>query len=479
MASDAELNQANAQPSKRFFVDMLVRDIELADALLDLLDNCVDGILRNTDPDPADPEPYAPYWANFVIGPDHFQLDDNCGGIPIDLARKKAFAIGKPDPITGEDAKATVGMYGIGMKRAIFKLGRNAAVRSWSDEPFEVTINAAWLASDEWTALPLATMDEDHFTHKGTKVSVNELNDQVKAEFGNPNFVQIFSRRVSSVYALIIEKGFSISIRREVSEPLPLPIKGKPFLLLSAPDPKSESVPIAPVVYKGRLLGVDIELYAGMYRRIPDREEQDSDENTKNRSDEAGWTVACNDRVVIDKDRSWVTGWGESAVPNFHNQFIAITGLVLLTSDNPGLLPLTTTKRGVDHGTAIYSLVKDMMREATKKLTDFTNKWRRFEGDLTTLYKTETSLVPLSELRRRTSALPMKAWTKENTIQVFVPKLVTPPKDTSSARISFVADKLDVRKLALVYFDDEKATAKEVGERAFKEELMHYAEAAE
>ena len=33
-------------PVKSFFVEMLTRDIELEDAILDLLDNCVDGILR-------------------------------------------------------------------------------------------------------------------------------------------------------------------------------------------------------------------------------------------------------------------------------------------------------------------------------------------------------------------------------------------------------------------------------------------------
>ena len=36
----------DARPVKSFFVDMLTRDIELVDAILDLLDNCVDGILR-------------------------------------------------------------------------------------------------------------------------------------------------------------------------------------------------------------------------------------------------------------------------------------------------------------------------------------------------------------------------------------------------------------------------------------------------
>jgi hypothetical protein len=38
--------QAVAAPTKQFFVSMLTRDISLEDAILDLIDNCLDGALR-------------------------------------------------------------------------------------------------------------------------------------------------------------------------------------------------------------------------------------------------------------------------------------------------------------------------------------------------------------------------------------------------------------------------------------------------
>ena len=44
----AELDQINAMPTKRFFVDMFVRDIPLEQAVLDLVDNCIDGAKRTT-----------------------------------------------------------------------------------------------------------------------------------------------------------------------------------------------------------------------------------------------------------------------------------------------------------------------------------------------------------------------------------------------------------------------------------------------
>ena len=36
----------DASPTKEFFIKMLTRDIALEDAILDLLDNCLDGIVR-------------------------------------------------------------------------------------------------------------------------------------------------------------------------------------------------------------------------------------------------------------------------------------------------------------------------------------------------------------------------------------------------------------------------------------------------
>ncbi len=72
-----------ANPVKRFFVEMLTRDIDVEDAILDLLDNCVDGILRSIgDVEFNNKEPYMDYWAKIEVSGNKFQINDNCGGIP-------------------------------------------------------------------------------------------------------------------------------------------------------------------------------------------------------------------------------------------------------------------------------------------------------------------------------------------------------------------------------------------------------------
>ena len=56
----------NAGPVKSFFIEMLTRDIELVDAILDLLDNCVDGILR-TEGNSLDEKPYDGFNAKIMF----------------------------------------------------------------------------------------------------------------------------------------------------------------------------------------------------------------------------------------------------------------------------------------------------------------------------------------------------------------------------------------------------------------------------
>ena len=144
-----------ASPTKRFFVDMLTRDIELADAILDLLDNCVDGILRSNEDDLAGEAPYTGYYAEISLSEKKFSIRDNCGGIPRKLAVEYAFMMGRPEDEDDTDIP-TVGMYGIGMKRALFKMGTVSKVTTQTkDNSFEVNIPKSWLTDDNDWALSL------------------------------------------------------------------------------------------------------------------------------------------------------------------------------------------------------------------------------------------------------------------------------------------------------------------------------------
>ncbi|TGO02172.1 hypothetical protein PN36_29335 [Candidatus Thiomargarita nelsonii] len=85
----------------------LTRDIELSDAIFDLLDNCVDGLLR-TVTHLKSKKPYQGFWASIDFKEGKFTISDNCGGIPIERAEKDAFAMGNPKH---DSHLPTLGMY--------------------------------------------------------------------------------------------------------------------------------------------------------------------------------------------------------------------------------------------------------------------------------------------------------------------------------------------------------------------------------
>jgi len=472
MIEDAEqIGTAVASPTKDFFVRMLTRDIELQDALLDLLDNCVDGIVRTGPAKAGDPRPYEGFKATLTMDPEHFIIEDNCGGIPIEVAKKYAFAMGRPPAAGGDGHGATVGMYGIGMKRAIFKLGTEALVESRHDTGFVVEFTPDWMGDEKWDNLPMFGLSDDKLIDRGTRVEVYQLNDEVKSYFSDSAWIDDFRRTVARHYSLIIAKGFSVTIgsTEEFMRNIP-PIVAAEFKLLQTISGEGSGNRIAPFVYAGKIGDVDVEIFAGLYRELLTEAEAEEEEETRGTSDDAGWTVACNDRVVIWKDKTRLTGWGEATVPNYHGQFIAITGIVLLRCDDPKKLPLTTTKRGIDAASNVYSEAKELMREATKNLTSFTNKWKKFPQKLEEIYQ-DSDYLDLPALRSLPSTLQMTTSRKIDGIKKFEPKYPEPEQEKTSARVSFVAMKSDVITLAKHFFDDTKVKPGVVGEAAFNQTL--------
>ena len=153
-----------AEPTKRFFVRMLVRDIELVPAIVDLVDNSVDGARhalakrdgtvqgKNGDK----PPPLEDFKVKIELDETQFSIEDNCGGISIEDATKYAFRFGRPDdvdPIEGE-----VGQFGVGMKRALFKIGEWFSVASTtSTSQFTVDVNVPrWLDQKGKWRFPIA-----------------------------------------------------------------------------------------------------------------------------------------------------------------------------------------------------------------------------------------------------------------------------------------------------------------------------------
>lgn len=452
------MSTAKGAPAKRFFVEMLTRDIELADAILDLLDNCVDGALRGKRDNIK--RPYKGYHAHIELSPEKFQISDNCGGISRKLAEEYAFRFGRPDRERDQNL-ATVGAYGIGMKRAIFKLGTNCTIQSkHGTESFSVTINQDWIDDDNSWDFEMSDSCPNQVV-TGTTVRIDQLHPSVKIAFetAKAGFVDEFSQIVQKHYSYIIEKGFEIKVNNK----LIVASNIRTQLDRSALEGKAG---IGPYIYEATSDGVTVNLIMGLYENLPTAEEQEASENGTRNKESAGWTIICNDRVVVAADKTRLTGWGEAGVPAYHSQFIALAGVVIFTSNDAIKLPVTTTKRGINQNSELFGQVKDVMREALKHFTTFTNKWKSQSPERDKM-QSNTESVDIRAASARVAETSWKEVRKGIAGRRFIPELPIPAQESDTRRIQFTKPIDEIALVSAYLLDNSKAAPAEVGIAAF------------
>lgn len=450
---------------------MLTRDIELSDSILDLLDNCLDGVLRKNNFTPEQTfgksDVYKGYHAHIEFDENCFRIVDNCGGIPGKLAENYAFRLGRPSDREAEDLP-TIGVYGIGMKRAIFKMGTSAQILSKTDtEQFSVNISPEWMADDNNWSLDLERDNVD-LNETGVSITINNLRNDIRASLSKDRgFENDLINIIANHYSLIIKKGFEVKINGTIVKP------NSTTLIFDENAVKDNADGIAPYVYKNDSNGVSIKVAVGFYRNLPSDEEEDNLLSGRSTTEKAGWTIICNDRVVLHADKSKLTGWGEAGVPQYHTQFIGISGVVIFTSSKAELLPITTTKRGVDGNSELYLSTKDFMREGLKFFTDFTYKWKSNNEERKEIINTASNMVSTTETDF-TKSIPQDKWTTVRRSiggQVFKPKLPMPRETDPLRQIKFSRRHSEIKLVSEFIFDDATQPPTEVGQFCFDEFL--------
>ena len=324
----------DASVSKAFFVEMLVKDITLEMAIHDLLDNCIDGALRLRGS-----ESFDGLEVEITCTSNEFNIRDNCGGIAVDVARNYAFRFGRPKK--APSVSNSIGRFGVGMKRAVFKLGKHFNVWSMSENhQFLVEVDVAvWEEESKWQfefkdlkELSQPTPVQD----RGTEVRVKQLFESVSERFGLDTFKSGLQRAIEARYQNHLERGLVVRLNGHS-------VVGAPVRFFVS------SGSLYPAFREDSYNGVTVRQFAGVGPRLPA---------------DAGWYVFCNGRMVLRADQSEVTGWGEPNIerlPKYHNDFAWFRGCVFFDSEDPDALPWNTTKDSVDQDSGLYRTVKTQM----------------------------------------------------------------------------------------------------------------------
>ena len=350
-----------ASPTKSFFVKMITRDISLEDCILDLIDNSIDGAWRSEGNLPtglAEDVNLSKYRISIGLDENKFTISDNCGGMSLDNAAEYAFSFGRRDDSPHDNY--SIGVYGIGMKRAVFKLGRNILIESTpvGEEGFKVPIDV-----EEWLARPSASWDFDledssQNSENGVVISVSKLTPETKEAFRDSEFIQRLRQTIARDYSLHLNQELTIEVNGEK-------VAGWNITFESS----SEFEP-ARLDYVDNTGGkpVTVEVIGGMSSTPPDSVEPSAD--GKKRSP-FGWYIICNGRVVLAADKTEISGWGDT-LPKWHTQYNGFIGLVMFSAENASDLPLTTTKRGIDLASAVFQEARSKIKEISQVWTKYT-----------------------------------------------------------------------------------------------------------
>lgn len=473
------MSVASGLPTKNFFVNMLTRDIDLPDSIFDLIDNSLDGVMRGSYNKETIQSmqfvDYSHYWVRILFDEKSFTIADNCGGIPRDRAENYAFRMGKPVEVNETDLM-TVGVYGIGMKRAIFKIGRSGVVSTrHRSHSYKVLITESWRDDEKSWDFPIEDMALDALSGSGTKIEL-VLNDATaelwKDETGRESFTKKLINGISETYGLILSKGFKIYVND-------IEVHPREFNVVF--ENTNEGSKIAPFFFSGAIEDVNVRIIVGLRRKIMTDDEIDRDNPSENDGaySESGNTVICNDRVVLYKDKSHLTGWGEGGVPRFHNQYNGIVGYIFFESSNTEKLPLTTTKRGVDLSSAVYADAKRYLAKGIKQYTDYTNKWkgRQIEErkhSMKTVKLDVGEMVQedfvIESIYSEKPTIPRDSQVTEG--KYFAPNLPRPVDFGGYSRISFSEKDSDIQKVSSYIFEEDEdldnPSPSEVGKKCFQ-----------
>ncbi len=203
------------------------------------------------------------------------------------------------------------------MKRAIFKMGKRCLISTQNaSDAYDVEIDPGWSNDETDWHIPV-TKAKKKMPEDGTVIVIGDLHEGIASRFTED--AQVFGsdleRMIATQYVLIIDKGFSIKINGKSVKPRPTE------LIFDQKRGSGHEEVIQPYIFKANVNGVEVFLTVGFTGPIPSQDEITQEQGEKKySSQDAGWTVICNDRAVIYCDRTELTSWGEAGVPDtIHN----------------------------------------------------------------------------------------------------------------------------------------------------------------
>lgn len=443
--------RVDAAAERALFVEMLTRDIELIPAIVDLVDNSIDGARALAV------DGLSEYWIRLKADSQQFTVEDNCGGIDLDVARQYAFRFGRPEAYKG--TKRSVGQFGVGMKRALFKLGKHFSVDSRAESTsFLLDVPVAEWAEDKnpiWSfRMARASREYDSDVGgRGTTIRVTDLHQSISEDLADAQFLALLREQIRYRHQKALDEGIDIRLNGER-------LVGFERELLNGP----EFQPInRTFVASGPDGDVSVRIIAGLVNL--ERSDVGRDEGNAEsfrRGGDAGWWIFCNDRLLLMHDRTRLTGWGDT-IPVYHPQYRQFRGYVWMSAAETAALPWNTTKTGVDEDSRVWRQVQAQIKVCGSQVVSVINRLK-LEGQSAT----SDADMPTVIASRGATPTPIERLAENLVFKAPPPRTSAGRRPVRKPKVQKLQFEVPIERFAKVAESLKTNVVAEVGRRTFE-----------
>ena len=327
-------------PDKRLFWS-IITDYSLDTSVCELIDNSIDIWTRNNK------HRSLKIIVDLDVVARSIRISDNAGGVPEHELQKLI----SPGATTNDPNNQTIGIFGVGSKRAVVALAEIIRIQTRHNEgkSFQIDIDNSWLESPDWD-MPVYEIDEiDAGT---TSIGLNGLRFELIEEASEG-----LRHHLSETYALflaqenleIIFNGNPLDPRMFDKWAYPPDFEPRYYMFEITPEPTQK---------------VGVEIYGGL---IIDRDPV---------AENYGVYFYCNDRLIMkdvkDREVGYIKGYAGVPHPD------ASLARVIIKFNGPAkLMPWNSTKSSINYGHPTFAAIHNLLLPV---ISDFSSLSRRLKG---------------------------------------------------------------------------------------------------
>lgn len=335
-----EVDQISAVPSKRLFLSIIV-DYDLNRSICELVDNALDTWIKN------DRAGRLIILINMDQTQQSIRVKDNAGGVK----KENLNALVGPGQTGNDPADETIGIFGVGTKRAVVALSQDIRIttRFGKAKTYSVELDDEWLNNEKWD---LPVYEVDQIEENTTVVELHRLRMQITEEA-----ISQLINHLRMTYAKFLLEG---NLEIKVNDNYLLPITFEKWSYPPNFEPHDYFGEIK--THDGKLVKVNI--LAGL-----------STESSP--SGEYGVYLYCNKRLIEKEIKSYDVGFTKGLAGKPHPD-ISLARVMVFLQGQAQSMPWNSSKSALNPNHPVFVSLRPFLVQVVK---DFTSTSRRFQND--------------------------------------------------------------------------------------------------